>query len=297
MEIAEWAESTAHELLKDALPRRWAHTQGVAAKARTLSDLLGEDAELVEVAAWLHDIGYAPDLRDTGFHPLDGARYLRDVEDAAPLLCRMVAHHSCALTEAEERGLAAELVREFRPPSRRLAESLIYCDMTTSPDGQPVGVGDRLAEIRQRYGPGDAVTRAIARSAPTLEAAVRRVEDRLARPARRSVRSCGLKDDLADVRAVAPFQVVVDSHSHRSVHPVLTQFSDRYPADIGRLAARGGVTAGRMGGQEDRELLPDLTVACVEDYVFRVAVDANYAGDLAVDATLFLGLAPSGLSD
>ena len=92
-------------LLKDSLPRRWAHTQGVAAKARTLSGLLAEDAELVEAAAWLHDIGYAPDLHDTGFHPLDGARYLRDVAGADPLLCRMVAHHSCALTEAEERGL------------------------------------------------------------------------------------------------------------------------------------------------------------------------------------------------
>ena len=99
---------------------------------------LGEDAELVEAAAWLHDIGYAPDLHDTGFHPLDGARYLRDVEGAEPLLCRMVAHHSCALIEAEERGLAAELVREFRPPPRDLAEALIYCDMTTGPDGQPV---------------------------------------------------------------------------------------------------------------------------------------------------------------
>ena len=28
-------------------------------------------------AAWLHDIGYAPELVETGFHPLDGARYLR----------------------------------------------------------------------------------------------------------------------------------------------------------------------------------------------------------------------------
>jgi integrase len=26
----------------------------------------------------LHDIGYSPELADTGFHPLDGARYLRD---------------------------------------------------------------------------------------------------------------------------------------------------------------------------------------------------------------------------
>ncbi len=222
MGLAEWAERTACELLKDSLPRRWAHTQGVAAKARTLSDPLGEDAELLEAAAWLHDIGYLPDLHDTGFHPLDGARYLRDVEDAEPLLCRMVAHHSCALTEAEERGLSAELVREFRPPPRDLAEPLIYCDMTTSPDGLPMAVGDRLAEIHQRYGPGDVVIRAITRSGPTLEAAVQRVEAKLPRPgARCSVRSRGLQDGLVDVRAVAPFQVMIDPLSHRSVHPVL----------------------------------------------------------------------------
>jgi hypothetical protein len=29
------------------------------------------------MAAWLHDIGYAPELAVTGFHPLDGARFLR----------------------------------------------------------------------------------------------------------------------------------------------------------------------------------------------------------------------------
>ncbi len=32
--------------------------------------------EALVAAAWLHDIGYAPEVTDTGFHPLDGARYL-----------------------------------------------------------------------------------------------------------------------------------------------------------------------------------------------------------------------------
>jgi hypothetical protein len=31
---------------------------------------------------------------------------------------------------------------------------LTYCDMTTSPDGEPVPVDRRLAEIHDRYGPG-----------------------------------------------------------------------------------------------------------------------------------------------
>jgi DNA-binding Xre family transcriptional regulator len=38
-------------------------------------------------AAWLHDIGYAPDLIVTGLHALDGARYLRDARHADAMLC------------------------------------------------------------------------------------------------------------------------------------------------------------------------------------------------------------------
>jgi HD superfamily phosphodiesterase len=38
--------------------------------------------DLLEAAAWLHDIGYSPEIAVSGFHPLDGARYLRDVANA-----------------------------------------------------------------------------------------------------------------------------------------------------------------------------------------------------------------------
>jgi len=130
---AAWAEGFARILLADTLPRRWAHVQGVAAQARTLKSSLGADADLVDAAAWLHDIGYLPELAATGLHGLDGARYLRDVRHAEPLLCRLVAHHSCAVIEAEERGLAHVLTREFDPPPRPLADALTFCDMTTSP--------------------------------------------------------------------------------------------------------------------------------------------------------------------
>ena len=34
-------------------------------------------------AAWLHDVGYAPSLVETGLHALDGARFLRDRPDKA----------------------------------------------------------------------------------------------------------------------------------------------------------------------------------------------------------------------
>ena len=88
MSYTAWAEDVARSLLEEPLPRRWAHTQGVAATARGLAPVLGPDADLVTAAAWLHDIGYAPDVAATGFHPLDGARHLRDAEgserDAVP---------------------------------------------------------------------------------------------------------------------------------------------------------------------------------------------------------------------
>src|ERR1700690_2256432 len=120
MNQADWAAELARKLLEVPLPRRWAHVQGVAAQARSVAPILGDDADLLEAAAWLHDIGYSPELADTGFHPLDGARYLRHVEQPDSRLCRLVGNPSCAILEAEERGLADVLSYEFPPVDLRL---------------------------------------------------------------------------------------------------------------------------------------------------------------------------------
>lgn len=58
----------------------------------------------------------------TGFHPLDGARYLRSV-GAPDRVVNLVAHHSCALVEAQLRGLADELV-EFEDEQSPLRDAL-----------------------------------------------------------------------------------------------------------------------------------------------------------------------------
>jgi hypothetical protein len=179
--IAAWAEGLARSLLADSLPRRWSHVQGVAARARTLKPSLGPDAELLEAAAWLHDIGYLPELAVTGLHSLDGARYLRDVQHAEPLLCRLVAHHSCAVIEAEERGLADALISEFVLPPQPLADALTFCDMTTSRDGEQVHVHNRLAEIHNRYGSSHLVSRSIRRATPLILEAVGHVHARTVR--------------------------------------------------------------------------------------------------------------------
>jgi hypothetical protein len=159
------------------LPQRWAHCQGVARQAATIGPALGQGAELVEAAAWLHDIGYATPLVNSGFHPLDGARYLRDHGFGERALWTLVAHHTCAQIEADERGLAEVLVAEFPigdvDPSAVAA--LTYCDMTTGPDGQCVNVEQRIAEILTRYPPDHVVHRSIARAAPSLRAQVAEV--------------------------------------------------------------------------------------------------------------------------
>ena len=148
----------------------------VAAAARGIAWAFGDDAGVLVAAAWLHDIGYAPALagHGTGFHPLDGARHLRDTGQAGELTCRLVAHHSCALDAAAGLGLAAALAAEFPAPPAPLADALTYCDMTTGPDGQAMTVTARLAEITARYGPGHHVTRAITASAPDITAAASR---------------------------------------------------------------------------------------------------------------------------
>jgi putative nucleotidyltransferase with HDIG domain len=175
MSLADWGEEIARKVLEIPLPRRWAHSQGVAARARSLALVLGKDVDLVEAAGWLHDIGYAPELDVTGFHPLDGARWLRDVHCAELGVCSLVAHHSCALVEAGERGLAGELAAEFPLPADLLLSAVTYCDLTTSPDGERVSVTWRIADIRARYGPEHPVSCGLKRTLPQVAAAVETV--------------------------------------------------------------------------------------------------------------------------
>ncbi len=130
-------------------------------------------------AAWLHDLGYAPELRQTGFHPLDGARHLETL-GAPDRLVRLVAHRSGATYEAEQRGLSEELAAYEREDSP-LLDALIYADMTTGPAGQSFDFERRLDEILDRYEPGSEVHNAIMKARPYLAAAVERTRERLGR--------------------------------------------------------------------------------------------------------------------
>ncbi|WP_281355611.1 HD domain-containing protein [Amycolatopsis acididurans] len=175
--MTSWAYETSAAKLAKALPRRWAHVQGVARQARALGAMAGSDAELLESAAILHDIGYAPDLADTGFHPIDGATYLAKI-GAPQRLVHLVAHHSFAIYEAQLRGLEDEL-SDFEDERGSVRDALWYCDITTSPDGDEVTAEHRIAEIKARYGPEHLVTRFITGATPELLGAVERTRRRM----------------------------------------------------------------------------------------------------------------------
>src|SRR4051794_25425798 len=101
------ARDLARVLLADKT-ERWRHTVGVARRAEELAGTVDEEPEVLVAAAWLHDIGYSAATHDTGFHPLDGARYL-DRHRWPARLAALVAHHSGACFVASVRGLAHAL--------------------------------------------------------------------------------------------------------------------------------------------------------------------------------------------
>jgi hypothetical protein len=151
-----WAARTAGALLAP-LGRRWLHVQAVAAQARRVADVV-DGTEMIVAAAYLHDVGYAPQLVASGFHPLDGARFVRDQGRAD--LASLVAHHTGARNEAKLRGID-DFSTEFRFADSLTQRALTYCDLTTGPDGSPTTVDDRVAEIVDRYGAEHVVSRAI----------------------------------------------------------------------------------------------------------------------------------------
>ena len=175
MQLLAWAERTAEEQLRDALPRRWQHVQNVALRASRLASRLDVDGDLLQAAAWLHDVGYAPPLAKSGFHSLDGALYLRAV-GAPERIIGLVAFHSSAAAEAELFGVG-ERLSQFEDERTLVRDLLWFSDMTIGPDGQCMTFAERMGEVRDRYGPDHYVVQALDAGMNEREQAVRRSED------------------------------------------------------------------------------------------------------------------------
>jgi hypothetical protein len=122
-----------------------------------------------------------PSLNRLGFHAVDGARFVR--AQGQQRLARLVAHHSGARFEAEERGLVEELAA-FPAEDGSVMDALTFADMTIGPSGQPMTLEQRIEEVQRRYPRNDPVHRAIVRARPELQAAIDRTRQRLnGRPA------------------------------------------------------------------------------------------------------------------
>jgi hypothetical protein len=157
--------------------RSWRHVQAVAVRADDLRPAVPATyGSLLVTAAWLHDIGDSPALRDTGFHPLDGARFLAEAGQQRE--AALVAHHSGARFVAEVRGLVAELAG-FPFVEDPLTDALTYADQTVGPRGERLSVADRLAEAIRRHGPDAPAALAAPRRDPYIYAAAERTEARL----------------------------------------------------------------------------------------------------------------------
>ena len=177
-DLVTWAKETAGSILDvpQFRGRRWKHVQAVGAKAALIADALArEDGELLIASAWLHDIGYAEPLQVTGFHPLDGARYLVAC-DVDVRVSRLVANHSGAVAEAALRGLTTELV-DFPDEPGPMRDALWACDMTTSPVGESVSFDERRREIIERYRKEHTVSQSINSQAGHIRGAIERTRD------------------------------------------------------------------------------------------------------------------------
>jgi HD superfamily phosphodiesterase len=174
--IVEWAAQQTESLIA-SLGNRWLHIQGVVRQARHISKIFNKEDRLYLIsAAYLHDIGYAPALHKTGFHPIDGAYYLRVYGQER--LASLVAYHSEAQFEAHLRNLASEL-SEFPREHSPVADALTYCDMTTNPIGEEISFEERIADILQRYDEKHIVHQAIREAEPALALAVEHTQLRL----------------------------------------------------------------------------------------------------------------------
>ena len=176
------ARGLAYRLL-DGNRERIRHSAGVAARAAFLSSAVDKnEASLLVAAAWLHDIGYSAALKDTDFHPLDGARFLRAAGWDSDL-CDLVAHHSGSRFVAAVRGLGEEL-SEFTYREDPVSDALTVADQTIGPNGRWLSMDERMREMLERHGPDSANARAHPQRELYFRSAFQRVSRRLeVRPA------------------------------------------------------------------------------------------------------------------
>ncbi|MET8765112.1 hypothetical protein [Lentzea sp. NPDC004782] len=111
MRLSNWAHELAEAILCKNHSHHWEYTKLVVHRAEVLGPILlpEDEADVLSAAAWLHRVGAAVELQETGFVPLDSARYIASMTTFPRRVVALVAHQSSAATKAVERGLSAEM--------------------------------------------------------------------------------------------------------------------------------------------------------------------------------------------
>jgi len=237
---------------------RLRHVRTAAAAALLVCDTVArEDVALLLCATVLHDIGYAPAVRSSGFHPFDGGCWLL-TEGAPATVAGAVARHSESLLQP---GAVASPVDPAALPAAPgpVADAITYADRTTTPDGRRTTLLERLVARGGCRHPTDADDRDRLRT-ERLAHAVARVEVRMAR----------LGSDLGSVLVPGLPSPLEDPEVARAVDAV-------------RLDHPGLEAADGLGGS-DR-----VAAAVLAGHVVRLARPSERHGDLAATAARVLG--------
>lgn len=106
----------------------------------------------------LHDIGYAPRFRRTGYHPIDGALAAMELGYTDYRLILPILFHSYSAERAKLEGIPEiaafyDRIKPFRRIRgiKRHLNSITYADLTTGPAGETMTLQERIDDIRSRY--------------------------------------------------------------------------------------------------------------------------------------------------
>ena len=177
-EMRLWSKKLSTSLLS-GLGNRWLHILCVVKLAEQIACILPPiEQDLLVSAAYLHDIGYAPSLKKTGFHPIDGARFIEGLGEYR--LATIIAHHSGARFTAAMLHMTQEL-SHFPYKQSLLTRCLNFCDLHSGPSGQPFTLAQRRDDILARYGRNHIVSYSFLASLPSLKNDVSIVQRRLNR--------------------------------------------------------------------------------------------------------------------
>jgi hypothetical protein len=161
---------------------RYHHILGVV---RNMEELLPKldlneevKKELIQ-AAFLHDIGYNPELNKNNFHPLDGAIFAQQSGFSKPVIAAILFHSEAYETVKKARTDLLDIYETNKPlldeQDRLFIDLITYCDVQTSPQGEKISLEERVQDVVNRYGEDHLVSQMMIFCKPKYQNTIERV--------------------------------------------------------------------------------------------------------------------------